>query len=95
MIKMKLNNIFYIIFTGILFFIASCTKNEQNQQSTDGGLEFKKMCQDAGYEWMLMKPTKDSKIIQDAKSCMGCMVEGIEHICNKEKFIEYVKNRQD
>ena len=91
MIKMKLNNIFYIIFTGILFFIASCTKNEQNQQDTESDLQFKKMCLDAGYEWMMMKPTKDGKIIQDAQSCMGCMVEGIEHVCDKEKFMESIK----
>ena len=49
------------------------------------------MCQDSGYEWMLMKPTKDGKIIQDAKACMGCMIGGIEHICDKEKFMEYMK----
>lgn len=56
-------------------------------------LEFKKMCQDAGYEWMLMKPTQDGKIIQNAQTCMGCMVEGIEHICDKEKFMEFVPPR--
>ena len=82
---MRLINIFFILFVVILFFIPSCT----NQPKED--LEFKKMCQDSGYEWMLMKPTQDGKIIQDAKSCMGCMVEGIEHICDKEKFNEYIK----
>ena len=85
---MKSNNIFFILFIVVLFFIASCTKNQQN---TDGDLEFKKMCQDTGYDWMLMKPTKDSKIIQDAKACMGCMIEGFEHICDKEKFKEFLK----
>ena len=46
------------------------------------------MCRDSGYEWMLMKPAKNGKIIQDANTCMGCMVEGIEHVCDKEKFME-------
>ena len=49
------------------------------------------MCQDAGYEWMYMKQTQDGKIIQDSESCWGCMVEGIEHVCDKEKFMEYLK----
>ena len=48
------------------------------------------MCTDVGYEWMHMKPTKDGKFIKDAQECWGCMVEGIEHICDKEKFIEYM-----
>ena len=82
---MKLNRLFLILFFVILFFIASCS----NQPKDD--LKFKKMCTDAGYEWMLMKPTKDGKIIQDAQSCMGCMVEGIEHVCDKEKFTELIK----
>ena len=82
---MKSSNLIFIIFVVILFFISSCSKIQQN---TNGDLEFKKMCQDAGYDWMLMKPTKDGKIIQDAKACMGCMVEGVEHVCDKEKFME-------
>ena len=69
----------------VLFFIASCS----NQPKED--LKFKKTCTDAGYEWMHMKPTKDGKFIKDAQECWGCMVQGIEHICDKEKFIEYVK----
>lgn len=51
------------------------------------------MCQDAGYEWMLMKPTQDGKFIKDAEGCWGCMVEGIEHICDKEKFSQFVPPR--
>ena len=81
--EMKSNKLFFIILSVIfLFFIASCS----NQPKED--LEFKKMCQNAGYEWMLMKPTKDGKIMLNEKPCMGCMVEGIEHICNKQKFLE-------
>lgn len=79
------------MFVVILFLIASCSKNQQSQQNTNKDLEFKKMCQNAGYEWMLMKPTQDGKFIKDAKECMGCMVEGIEHICDKEKFKEFVQ----
>ena len=85
---MKASNLFFITFVFCLFFIASCTKNQQNQQNTDSDEEFKKMCIDSSYDWMLMKPTKDGKIIQDAKACMGCMVEVIEHVCDKEKFME-------
>ena len=85
MVKLKIINASFILFVALLFFIASCAKIQQN---TNEDLEFKKMCQDAGYDWMLMNPTKDGKIIQDAKACMGCMVEGIEHVCDKEKFME-------
>ena len=85
MVKLKIINASFILFVALLFFIASCAKIQQN---TNEDLEFKKMCQDAGYDWMLMNPTKDGKIIQDAKACMGCMVEGIEHICDKRKFME-------
>ena len=81
---MKINNLFFIGFVIVLFFIASCS----NQPKED--LKFKKMCTDVGYEWMHMKPTKDGKFIKDAQECWGCMVEGIEHICDKEKFIEYM-----
>ena len=82
---MKINNLFFIVFVVTLFFIASCTKSQLNED-----LEFKKMCQDAGYEWMKMKPTQDGKFIKDAQECFGCMVQGIEHICDKTKFMEFV-----
>ena len=81
---MKFKYLFFILLVFILFFVANCTKNQNSNED----LEFKKMCQSAGYEWMLMKPTKDGKIMLNEKSCMGCMVEGIEHICDKEKFKE-------
>ena len=102
---MRLNNLFFqrkynafswhrksmifscILFIVVLFFIASCTNNQQN---TDDNLEFKKMCTDSGYEWMHMKPTQNGKIIKDSNECLGCMV-GLEHICDKEKFKEFVK----
>lgn len=67
----------------VLFFISSCAKNQQTED-----LEFKKMCQGAGYEWMLMKPTQNGKFIKDTEECWGCMVEGIEHFCDKEKFMQ-------
>lgn len=87
---MKTYNLFLIVIVAFLFLISSCTKNQQN---TDGDLEFKKMCQDAGYEWMKMKPTQDGKFIKDAQECWGCMVEGIEHVCDKEKFNQFVPPR--
>lgn len=87
MTKLKISNLFFIVFVVVLFFIASCAKNQSGQ----GDLEFKQMCQSAGYEWMLMKPTQSGKFIKDAQECMGCMVEGIEHICDKEKFKEFMQ----
>ena len=83
---MKASNLFFILFIAGLLFIASCRTNSNQNSKEDS--EFKKMCIDSSYDWMLMKPTKDGKIIQDAKACMGCMVEGIEHVCDKEKFME-------
>ena len=83
---MKASNLFFVAFIVILFFISSCTKNPKED------LEFKKMCTDAGYEWMHMKPTQNGKIIKDAPECRGCMVE-LEHICSKEKFKQFVPSR--
>jgi hypothetical protein len=40
---------------------------------------------------MLMKPTMDGKIIKEEASCWGCMVEGIEHVCDMGKFNEMMK----
>ena len=57
---MKIKYLFFILFTFILFFIASCAKN----QSTNEDLNFKKMCQDAGYEWMKMKPMQNGKFVK-------------------------------
>lgn len=94
---MKLSNLFFILFVIILFFVASCTQNktetmESMQMENDAeDLEFKQMCQESGYEWMLMKPTQDGKITLNEESCWGCMVEDIEHICYKEKFMELMK----
>lgn len=85
---MKKSDLFFIGFVVFLFFVASCAK-----QSKEGDSEFKQVCTDAGYEWMLMKPTQDGKFIKDSEECWGCMVEGIEHICNKEKFMEFVPPR--
>ena len=87
---MKSSNLFFIGFVVGLFFIASCAKNQKN---TEDDLEFKQMCQSVGYEWMLMKPTQDGKFIKDANECWGCMVEGLEHVCDKEKFSEFVPSK--
>src|SRR3989344_2804306 len=38
--------------------------------------ELRKMCIDAGYEWMLMKPTDGGRMMKDSEDCWGCMVEG-------------------
>ena len=98
---MKSNNMIFIVFAVVLFFIASCTRNNQNANFgntemekdvvSKEDLQFKKMCQDAGYEWMLMKSMQNGKFIKNSSECWGCMVEGIEHVCDKEKFMEIVK----
>lgn len=93
---MKTKYLLYILVI-LSVLVLGCTQkqspglmdNMQIEKSLNEDMEFRKMCQDAGYEWMLMKPTKDGKIIKDAEECMGCMVEGIEHICSKEKFMDY------
>ena len=79
---MKMYNLFFIGFVVTLFLISSCTNQPKEN------MEFKQMCQSAGYEWMFMKPTKDGKIIKEAESCWGCMVEGIEHACDMNQFSE-------
>ena len=84
---MKTNNWLFIGFVVGLFFIASCTNNNQSMED----LQFKKMCQDSGYGWMLMKPTNNGKIMLNEKPCM---VEGIEHICDKEKFTEVIGKKK-
>ena len=80
---MKLNNLFVLSIIALVF-ISSCAQNQDTNQDS----EFKKMCQSEGYEWMLMKPTQDGKFIKDAESCWGCMVGGIEHVCDMDQFNE-------
>lgn len=82
---LKSSKLYAILFVIFLLFISSCAKNKNINED----VEFKVVCQDADYEWMLMKPTQDDKFIKNSEECWGCMVEGIEHICDKEKFKEY------
>ena len=94
---MKFNYLLYIlvVFSIVIFGCAqkqteNTMENMEMKESVNEDPEFKKMCQSAGYEWMLMKPTQGGKFIKNAQECWGCMVEGIEHICDKEKFAEYL-----
>lgn len=92
---MKVKNLLYLL---VAFSIVAfgCTQTlglmEMGKLDKEDS-EFKKMCQDAGYEWMFMKPTQDGKFIKDAEECWGCMVEGIEHVCDKNKFMEFITIR--
>jgi len=52
--------------------------------------EFKKLCKENGYEWMVMQPMNDGKI-KSRETCHGCMV-GTNHICNKEEFLKIIEN---
>ena len=92
---MKIKYLLYIlvVFSLVAFGCAQKTstelmKNMEIEKSSIKDVEFKKMCQNAGYEWMFMKPTQNGKFIKDAEECMGCMVKGIEHVCDKEKFMK-------
>lgn len=67
-----------------------CSKADSMEIGKNENSEFEKMCTRAGYEWMLMKPTQDGKIIKEEDSCWGCMVEGIEHVCSMAKFNQMV-----
>src|SRR3989344_2262463 len=83
--------LFLFVVPSIVVF--GCVQNPQTSMENMGmeensDAEFKKMCQSAGYEWMLMKPTKDGKINKEAESCWGCMVGGIEHVCDMNQFNE-------
>jgi len=84
-----------LVFSLVAFGCAQKTpesiENIKMEKNVNEDLEFKQMCQSAGYEWMLMKPTQDGKFIKDAEECMGCMLEGIEHVCDKEKFNEMME----
>src|SRR3989344_1014004 len=87
-----------LVFFLLAIIAAGCAKNSADEMPMDNmnmqeDEEFKQMCRDAGYEWMPMKPTKDGKIIQEEKECMGCMVEGIEHVCDMEIFKELTGNQ--
>ena len=95
---MKFSYLLYmlVVFSVVIFGCAqkqteNTMENMGIKKSGNQDLDFKQMCQETGYEWMLMKPTQDGKFIKDAQECWGCMVEGIEHICDKEKFMDYVK----
>ena len=90
--KMKIKYLLSIllVFSLVAFGCAQKTpesmENMKMEKNVNEDLEFKQLCQNAGYEWMLMKPTKDGKIMKEAESCWGCMVEGIEHVCDIGQF---------
>ncbi|MBS3114516.1 hypothetical protein J4448_05430 [Candidatus Woesearchaeota archaeon] len=83
--------VFSLVVLGCAKQAIDSMENMEMEKIVSEDFEFKKMCQDAGYEWMLMKPTQNGKIMHEANSCWGCMVEGIEHVCDKGKFMDYVK----
>lgn len=92
---MKLKYMAYLLVI-LNFVIFGCVQRQpasmENMEAENSrDLEFKKMCQESGYEWMLMKPTKDGKIIHEAESCWGCMIESIEHVCDMEKLNEFME----
>jgi len=92
---MKAKLLFYLL---IVFSVAAfgCSKAADSMEmGKNENSEFEDMCTEAGYEWMLMKPTQDRKIIKEAESCWGCMVEGIEHVCSMEKFEEMTGNMEE
>ena len=62
-----------------------------DEYSESQDAQFKQMCQSKGWQWMLMKPTMNGKMDSNAKDCWGCMVEGVEHICDNQKFMELMK----
>ncbi len=91
---MKAENFLYLAVLGIV--VIGCTQRVDSmemEKSAQENSDFEKMCTDAGYEWMFMKPTQNGKFIKDAEECWGCMVEGIEHICDKEKLMEYIPTK--
>lgn len=97
---MKIKYLLYILvaFSLVVFGCAQKTSTElmenmKMEKDVNEDLEFKQMCQSTGYKWMFMKPTQDGKSIKDAQECWGCMFEGIEHICDKEKFNQFVPPR--
>ena len=70
--KMKIKYLLYIlvVFSLVAFGCAQKTstelmKNMEIEKSSIKDVEFKKMCQNAGYEWMFMKPTQNGKFIKD------------------------------
>jgi len=90
----------YALLVLVSLLILGCAQTSQNigkdkmeNMKMDGSeqdMEFKQMCESKGWEWMPMKPTMDGKIMKDAQECWGCMVEGIEHVCDKEKFMDII-----
>ena len=92
---MKAKLLFYLF---IVFSVAAfgCFKAvDSMEMGKNENSEFENICTSAGYEWMLMKPTQDGKIIKEAESCWGCMVKGTEHVCDKEKFEEMTGNMEN
>ena len=88
-----------LVLVGLL--VLGCTQKSQSMDkdemknmkmdTSEQDMEFKQMCESKGWEWMSMKPSMDGKIMKDAQECWGCMVNGIEHICDKEKFMDMIK----
>lgn len=89
---MNTKNLLAVIAVMLGIIALGCTKANSMEIGKNESSEFEKMCTDAGYEWMLMKPTQDGKIIKEEDSCWGCMVEGVEHVCSMAEFEEMTKS---
>lgn len=95
-------NYIIALLLALALIMTACAKNSadnlsstQNTRITYGkieNLDLKKMCRDAGYEWMLMQPTEGGKIVKNSEDCWGCMVEGMYHFCSVEKYEGYLKS---
>ncbi len=93
-----------VVFLILILFIAACKNSQKSMEKMDMGdkkadqgfgPEFEKMCKDRTPDnWMNMKPMVDGKFTSDA-SCWGCMSDnGMSHFCNKEDYLNYLKNEK-
>ena len=102
--KTSAKNYLMVVLLALTIMVPACAKNSSDDMDNamnakmnygkPEDLELKKMCIDAGYEWMLMQPTEGGKIMKESEDCWGCMVEGVEHVCSTEKFNEISQDRK-
>ncbi|MEK6948039.1 MAG: hypothetical protein AABX19_02235 [Nanoarchaeota archaeon] len=71
-----------ILFILFVVFLVSCSKKSYDE----GDLEYKKVCESKGYEWMEMYEMRNDTPISKT-ICFGCMVNG-NHICTLQEFNE-------
>lgn len=75
------------VFFALLLMLVACTELTAEQDS------FKKLCLENKGMWMEMKPMKQGEFMAEQESCLGCMPDAENHICNQQEYTEFLSEK--